>query len=73
STLIKTKGISPKVYSEDLLSHAFHDPALNLKDPKARQKRIEEVNQLMKEAAKKLNFIKADQYLEELNYLNKTS
>lgn len=64
----EARGIDPKAYSEDLHAPAFADPVLHYeKNPKAMEKRLKELEKLMKEAAEKLEFLEADSYLQEIN------
>lgn len=64
----EARGMDPKAYSEDLHAPAFADPVLKYeKDPKAMEKRMKELEKLMKEAAARLDFLEADSYLQELN------
>ena len=66
----EARGIDPKAYSEDLNAPAFADPVMHYeKKPADIAKRIAEVEKLMKSAAAKLEFIEADNYLQELNRL----
>ena len=66
----EARGIAPKAYSEDLNAPAFADPVMHYeKKPADIAKRIAEVEKLMKSAAAKLEFIEADNYLQELNRL----
>ena len=66
----EARGIEPKAYSEDLDAPAFADPVMHYeRDPAGLAKRIEELENLMKNAAAKLEFIEADGYLQEMNRL----
>ena len=66
----EARGIDPKAYSEDLNAPAFADPVMHYEKKTADiAKRIAEVEKLMKSAAAKLEFIEADNYLQELNRL----
>lgn len=70
NSLAIARGISEKFYSEDLIKPSiFADPIINYSDKATLEKRLVELEKLMKQAAKSLNFIEADKYLSELNFI----
>lgn len=71
NSLAEARGAAPKVYSEDLFSSVLSDPVINYNDSKVVANRIVVVKKLMNTASKELDFIEADRYLTELNFLLK--